>query len=590
MTSTDIDSTELLTDPSVEFFGRIHNVDCIAGMNDRPAGSVDLVFADPPFNIGYRYDVYHDSLDDDQYIAWSREWITAVYRILKDDGAFWLAIGDEYAAELKIVARQSGFTCRSWVIWYYTFGVHCKLKFTRSHAHLFHFVKNPDQFTFNVESIRVPSARQLVYNDRRANATGRLPDDTWILRPQDLVDGFNADEDIWYFPRVAGTFKERAGFHGCQMPEQLLGRIVRACSNPGDTVVDPFSGSATTVVVAKKLGRQFAAFDLSEDYVNLGIERLSRIAVGDQLDGSEDPRVSVPGSHEGKKSKARKTAVVNEMPLFADFDSGRLDNALLSQCTAQLLTALKQTHDGYSVDRMVADPVRNEDFQTACDRATIPGTPAERNRELFRLRKLGELKKNDVDTSRVTAFTWAQMSRYMFASEIAWRQLRDEHPTHSLEEFLADPRLAAQFDELAARYAPGFRPLEYRWGAISLRKQLAVAQVRSSEIGCVVLADAVMWERLGRDPDALPATPGVYVIRDNGDGSFYVGETMNLRQRMQDHFGNELARRHWTDRGNSLEVAFSKLATVDDHRLARRCVLVNQYRPVMNVVEAIQDE
>src|SRR5262249_51559259 len=135
----------------------------------------------------------------------------------------------------------TGFHCRSWVVWYYTFGVNCKYKFSRSHAHLFHFVKDAKAFTFNHEAIRVPSARQLVYADGRANPTGRLPDDTWILRPQDLPGSFTAEEDTWYFPRVAGTFKERAGFHGCQMPEQLLGRIIRVCSNTGELVFDPFS-------------------------------------------------------------------------------------------------------------------------------------------------------------------------------------------------------------------------------------------------------------------------------------------------------------------------------------------------------------
>src|SRR6202007_242557 len=114
--------------------------------------------------------------------------------------------------------------------------------------------------------IRVPSARQLVYADRRAHPTGRLPDGTWILRPQDLLDGFNASEDTWYFPRVCGTFKERAGWHGCQMPEQLLGRIIRACSHEGDLVLDPFAGSGTTLAVAKKLGRHFLGFELSEQY------------------------------------------------------------------------------------------------------------------------------------------------------------------------------------------------------------------------------------------------------------------------------------------------------------------------------------
>ena len=78
-----------------------------------------------------------------QYLDWSRDWIAAVHRVLKPSGTFWLAIGDEYAAELKLASQEIGFHPRSWVIWYYTFGVNCKHKFSRSHAHLFYFVKDP---------------------------------------------------------------------------------------------------------------------------------------------------------------------------------------------------------------------------------------------------------------------------------------------------------------------------------------------------------------------------------------------------------------------------------------------------------------
>ncbi len=274
--------------------------DCVAGMKKLDAGSVDLVFADPPFNIGYDYDKYDDKKDDNAYLDWTREWIGQACRILKDDGTFWLAIGDEYAAESKMIAtRELGLACRSWVIWYYTFGVNCKYKFSRSHAHLFHFVKHPKNFTFNAEPIRVPSARQLVYGDARANPKGRLPDDTWILRPQDLPEGFNPDEDTWYFPRVAGTFKERAGFHGCQMPEQLLGRIIRCSSNEDDLVLDPFVGSGTTMAVAKKLKRNWFGFELSKDYAEQVRSRLSKITPGDPLNGAADPLSSAPNTANG---------------------------------------------------------------------------------------------------------------------------------------------------------------------------------------------------------------------------------------------------------------------------------------------------
>jgi DNA modification methylase len=283
--------------------------DCIEQMASLPEGSVDLAFADPPFNIGYDYDVYDDRRAARDYLAWSKQWISAVYRAMSATGTFWLAIGDEYAAELKIASQEIGFHCRSWVVWYYTFGVNCKSKFSRSHAHLFYFVKDRERFTFRADEPenRVPSARQLVYADSRANPAGRLPDDTWVLRPQDLADRFSAEEDTWYFPRVAGTFKERAGFHGCQMPEQLLGRIIRFCSNPGDLVLDPFSGSATTLAVAKKLGRKYLGFDVSEEYVARGRERLETIQIGDRLNGAPEPTVSAPSTANGKRLKRQIT-------------------------------------------------------------------------------------------------------------------------------------------------------------------------------------------------------------------------------------------------------------------------------------------
>jgi site-specific DNA-methyltransferase (adenine-specific) len=281
---------------------RILQGDCIPILREMPAGVIDLVFADPPFNIGYDYDLYRDQLGPDEYLDWSRLWGREVVRALKPTGTFWLAIGDEYAAELKLLfQKELGLTCRDWVVWYYTFGVNCKKKFSRSHTHLFHFVRDADHFTFNDESVRVPSARQLVYADARADARGRLPDNTWVLRPQDVPEAFTAAEDTWYVPRVCGTFKERAGWHGCQMPEQLLGRIVRVSSNPGELVLDPFSGSGTTLAVAKKLGRRWLGIELSPDYVHQVAKRLDSVVVGQPLEGAPEPTVSAPSTAAGKR-------------------------------------------------------------------------------------------------------------------------------------------------------------------------------------------------------------------------------------------------------------------------------------------------
>ncbi len=286
----------------------IHTGDCIAGMSGMTPESVDLVFADPPFNIGYDYDEYDDRKAGEEYLAWSRNWMAEVWRVLKPTGTFWLAIGDEYAAELKLLAqRELGFVCRSWVVWYYTFGVHCVRKFARSHAHLFHFVKDAKDFTFNIDDphVRVPSARQLVYADARANPKGRLPDDTWILRPQDIPNAFEPGGDTWYYARVAGTFKERRGFHGCQMPEQILGRIIRVSSNPGDLVLDPFTGSGTTLTVAKKLGRHWVGFELSKEYAQQSGERVRRARAGDPLDGPPNPLLSAPATPDAPPDRKR---------------------------------------------------------------------------------------------------------------------------------------------------------------------------------------------------------------------------------------------------------------------------------------------
>jgi DNA modification methylase len=234
--------------------------DCVSAMAAMQAESVDLVFADPPFNIGHDYgEQYDDTKTDEDYLTWSRRWLTEVKRVLKSNGSFWLAIGDGYAAELDVLCRLSvGFHRRSWVIWYYTFGQHGSKKFTPSHTHIFHYVVNKKQFTFNGDAIKVPSLRQTKYKDKRAKEGGRLPDDTWQI------------------PRLCGTFKERLP-HPCQMPEAILDRIVRVSSNKGDLVFDPFAGSGTTLAVAKKLGRQYAGCDISPQYAKIANERLSKI-------------------------------------------------------------------------------------------------------------------------------------------------------------------------------------------------------------------------------------------------------------------------------------------------------------------------
>lgn len=224
--------------------------DCIELLGKAKEPFADLVFADPPFNIGYQYDKYHDKVEKNNYLAWTKDWMAACVNVLKPHGSFYIAIGDEYAAHVRLIGEDLGLTLRNWIIWHYTFGQQTKAKFARSHAHIFYFVKNPKHYVFNDLAVRLPSDRQLIYNDRRANATGKIPNDVWDC-----------------YARVCGTFYERQGWHPCQMPELLLGRIIATSSHPGDLVLDPFNGSGTTAAAALQLGRHYCGLDISEDYV-----------------------------------------------------------------------------------------------------------------------------------------------------------------------------------------------------------------------------------------------------------------------------------------------------------------------------------
>ncbi len=266
----------LYDDRGVPETNQIVQGDSIEVLNQGPEAWVDLVFADPPFNIGYLYHGYDDGLKHEDYLDFSRNWMRAVHRALKPSGSFYLAIGDDYAADLCVIARRElGFHMRNWIIWHYTFGQQTRVKFARSHTHILYFTKSAKQFTFNPDAVRVASARQTVYGDARANPRGKLPDDVWYLRPQETPDEFFApDGDTWNASRVCGTFKEREGWHGCQMPIDVLNRVIRASSNPDDIVLDPFNGSGTTTVAAALLGRRYVGIDQSDEYVAFARRRM----------------------------------------------------------------------------------------------------------------------------------------------------------------------------------------------------------------------------------------------------------------------------------------------------------------------------
>jgi site-specific DNA-methyltransferase (adenine-specific) len=243
-------------------WNKIIVADCVEWLNKQPGPFADLIFADPPFNIGYKYDLYQDRKRYDEYYAWTESWMSACKGVLKPAGSFWVAIGDDYAAEVRLIGRKLGLHLRNWVIWHYTFGQNTKRKFARSHTHLFYWTVDAKEFVFNDMAVRIPSARQTTYADRRANPVGKLPD------------------DVWSFSRLCGTFLERVRWHPCQMPERVLERIIRVSSNEGQIVLDPFSGSGTTCCVAARLKRRYLGLEISRKYVAESHRRLEDMLAG----------------------------------------------------------------------------------------------------------------------------------------------------------------------------------------------------------------------------------------------------------------------------------------------------------------------
>ena len=326
-------------DPAPLPQGRVVVGDCITQMNAWPRGSADLIFADPPYNIGYEYDGhYRDQRRDEDYLDWTTRWIDAAADLLHPRGSLYILIGDEYAAEtrvhLKQLQKQGRLLFRNWIVWHYTFGQRCRIKYNRSHAHLFYCVgsaavnsrtgkpksnltKNPP-FVFNYDAVAVPSARMTAYADARQNPKGKLPDDTWVLkfpgaegwhvRPQEAMGDdrgvFDADSDTWFQSRLAGTFKERQQWHPCQLPEALLERIIRCSSKPGQLVFDPFTGSGTTLAVAQRLGRLWLGCELSPDYAAKAQQRIDQVSAPQP---SSSAKATPPAAGERKAAAPAKS-------------------------------------------------------------------------------------------------------------------------------------------------------------------------------------------------------------------------------------------------------------------------------------------
>jgi DNA modification methylase len=237
----------------------IINGDVLDVLRTLPDESIDLILADPPYNIGVDYGSGPKADRRGDYSEWCEAWVNACWRVLSRTGSIWIISGQEHGAEIDL-ALQQHFTVRNRITWHETFGVYCHNKFGRCSRPVFYAVKDPKSFTFHREAVLVPSARQEKYGDRRAAAGGKIMG------------------DVWEISRVCGTFKERIKGVPTQLPAELVSRIIRVSSDEGDTVLDPFVGSGTTLAVAKMLGREGVGIEINAEYCEIAESRVANAA------------------------------------------------------------------------------------------------------------------------------------------------------------------------------------------------------------------------------------------------------------------------------------------------------------------------
>jgi site-specific DNA-methyltransferase (adenine-specific) len=242
---------------------RIVEGDCCAEMDRMDAGSVRLVVCDPPYNLGVKYGEHcGDDMTPAAYLDWSRRWIGAAARLLTADGSLWLLNTPHWSARLLIIAEGLGLHLRQWITWYETFGENQARMFNLCSRALLWLVRDRRQFVFNdhAEGIRRPSDRQAKYRDKRADPGGKLWDDVWGVNPP--------------IPRLVDNNPERLPDFPTQLPLSLVRPIVACASDPGDLVLDPFAGSATTGCACLESGRRFLGIELSGEFAERSRQRL----------------------------------------------------------------------------------------------------------------------------------------------------------------------------------------------------------------------------------------------------------------------------------------------------------------------------
>ena len=234
-------------------------------MSRFPDACIDLIVADPPYNLGKDYGNYHDLKAWREYESFTCDWLAQAIRLLKPIGSLYVFMGVRYISKLFIILENDfGLNFNGWITWHYTQGMGRKTGFSPRHEDILYFTKTQD-YIFNLDEIRIPQK----YYRQRNNMAGANPG------------------DVWQFSHVHYSNPEREK-HPTQKPEALIERIIGASSNPGDIVLDPFVGSGTTCRVAKVLKRKWIGIDINPEYIAMSQRRID--STFDQFD-SFDPRI-----------------------------------------------------------------------------------------------------------------------------------------------------------------------------------------------------------------------------------------------------------------------------------------------------------
>ena len=253
--------------------GNLYQGDSIEWLKSLESGSVNLIFADPPYNINKAdWDKFESQ---EIYIEWSMQWISEASRVLKKDGTLYVCGFSEILADLKHPSMKYFKSCR-WIVWYYKNKANLGSDWGRSHESLLHLRKNKNK-TFNIDDVRIPYGQHtLKYPSHPQAESSQYGNNgkrkhVWTPHPKGAKP-----KDVIEVPTTCNGMGETTA-HPTQKPEELLRKFILASSNEGDIILDPFSGSGTTIVVAEQLNRKWLGCELESEYNEWAINRLENI-------------------------------------------------------------------------------------------------------------------------------------------------------------------------------------------------------------------------------------------------------------------------------------------------------------------------